>query len=50
VFKGTARYDGLTVIAEGFVAISINGTTPVTTATFAPDTANSNGGDGEGEG
>ena len=28
VFKGTARYDGLPVIAEGFVAIGINGNTP----------------------
>lgn len=28
VFKGTARYDGLPVIAEGFVAIGIAGTTP----------------------
>lgn len=50
VFKGTARYDGLPVIAEGFVAIAIDGATAVTSATFAPDTANSNGGDGEGEG
>ena len=48
VFKGTARYDGLPVIAEGFVAISIGGATPVTTATFAPDTSNSGDGDGEG--
>ena len=49
VFKGTARYDGLPVIAEGFVAIAIDGATAVTTATFAPDTANSNG-DNDGEG
>lgn len=48
VFKGTARYDGLPVIAEGFVAIAIDGATAVTTATFAPDTANSGDGDGEG--
>ena len=40
VFKGTARYDGLPVIAEAFVAIGINGATPATTATFAEDTAN----------
>ena len=46
VFKGTARYDGLPVIAEGFVAIAIDGATAATSATFAPDTANS--GDGEG--
>lgn len=41
VFKGTARYDGLPVIAEGFVAIGINGTTPSASGiSFAPDTAN----------
>ena len=40
VFKGTARYDGLPVIAEAFVAIGIDGATPATTATFAEDTAN----------
>ena len=40
VFKGTARYDGLPVIAEGFVAIGIEGTTPSATMSFAPDTAN----------
>lgn len=40
VFKGTARYDGLPVIAEAFVEIAIDGTSPVTTATFAEDTAN----------
>ena len=40
-FKGTARYDGQPVIAEGFVAIGLEGTTPDATAvTFAPDTAN----------
>jgi len=36
VFKGTARYDGTPVIAEGFVAIGLNGTTPSATMTFAP--------------
>lgn len=41
VLRGTARYDGLPVIAEGFVAIGINGTEPSSTVTFAPDTANS---------
>lgn len=41
VFKGTARYDGLPVIAEAFVAIGINGATPNATMTFASDTANS---------
>jgi HK97 family phage major capsid protein len=41
VFKGTARYDGKPVIAEGFVAIGIKGTTPSATGvTFAPDPAN----------
>jgi HK97 family phage major capsid protein len=40
VFKGTARYDGLPVIAEGFVVIGVNNVTPATTATFASDTAN----------
>lgn len=40
VLKGTARYDGKPVIAEAFVAIGINGTTPNATMSFAPDTAN----------
>jgi len=40
VFKGTARYDGTPAIAEGFVAIGINGVTPNATMTFAADTAN----------
>ena len=40
VFKGTARYDGKPVIAEGFVVIGVNNVTPATTATFAQDTAN----------
>lgn len=40
VFKGTARYDGKPVIAEGFVVIGTNNTTPSTTATFAEDSAN----------
>ena len=40
LFKGTARYDGQPTIAEGFVAIGINGVTPDATMTFAPDTAN----------
>lgn len=42
VFKGTARYDGLPVIAEAFVAIGINGATPNASMSFAPDEANSN--------
>lgn len=41
VFKGTARYDGMPVIAEGFVFIGIDGTTPVVSGvTFAQDIAN----------
>ena len=40
VFKGTARYDGKPVIAEGFVVIGINGVTPTATMSFAADTAN----------
>ena len=40
VFKATARYDGLPVIAEAFVAIGIAGTTPTAEMSFAPDTAN----------
>ena len=39
-FKGTARYDGLPVIAEAFVAIGLEATTPDATMQFAPDTAN----------
>lgn len=40
VFRGTARYDGLPVIAEGFVAIGINGTKPTAAMNFAEDVAN----------
>ena len=40
VMKGTARYDGKPAIAEGFVAIGINNTTPTAAMEFAPDTAN----------
>ena len=38
-FKGTARYDGLPVIPEAFVAIGL-GTAPQSSAVFAGDTAN----------
>lgn len=38
-FKGTARYDGQPVIAEGFIAIGI-GIEPATSAKFTGDTAN----------
>lgn len=40
VFKGTARYDGVPVIAEGFVAIGLEETTPTAAMTFPVDTAN----------
>ena len=40
VYKGTARYDGMPVIAEGFVMIGVNNVTPATTMNFAADTAN----------
>ena len=41
VFKGTARYDGMPVIAEGFVAMDIaGGTISPTAVTFAEDRAN----------
>lgn len=38
-FKGTARYDGEPVIAEGFVAMAINAS-PQSSAAFAGDKAN----------
>lgn len=41
VFKGTARYDGQPAIAEGFVAIGVNGAEPSDSMSFAGDTANS---------
>lgn len=41
VFKGTARYDGIPVIPEAFIAIGLNGTSIEPAAmTFAADTAN----------
>ena len=41
VFRGTARYDGLPVIAEGFIAIGIGGTKPTAAGiAFAEDRAN----------
>lgn len=40
-FKGTARYDGQPVIAEGFIVLGLEGTTPdATSVVFSPDTAN----------
>ena len=41
VFKGTARYDGLPVIAEGFVLQAVNSQSAVTSKDFAADDANS---------
>lgn len=39
--KATARYDGLPVIAEGFVVLGLENTTPdATSVAFAPDEAN----------
>jgi HK97 family phage major capsid protein len=38
-FKGTARYDGLPVIPEGFIVIGL-GVAPATSAVFAGDIAN----------
>lgn len=40
VFKGTVRWDGKPVIAEGFVLIGIGGTSPTTSVTFEGDGAN----------
>ena len=40
VFKGKMRADGLPDIAEAFVAININNSTPTTSLTFAADGAN----------
>lgn len=40
VFKGTARYDGLPVIAEGFCLINIKNVDATTSATFVVDYAN----------
>ena len=40
VFKGTARYDGMPVRGQAFVALNINNTAPATTKEFATDAAN----------
>lgn len=40
-FKGTARYDGMPVVADAFVAIGIGGVKPDASAvTFTADSAN----------
>ena len=44
VFKGKMRADGLPVIAEGFVAINIAGSSVTTSLVFAGDDANTVGG------
>ena len=44
VFKGKMRADGLPVIAEGFVAINIAGSSVTTSLVFAGDNANTVGG------
>ena len=41
VFKATVRWDGLPEIAEAFVLIGVNGTSPTASASFAGDGANS---------
>jgi HK97 family phage major capsid protein len=42
VFKGSARYDGVPVIVDGFVAIGIGGSKPLANAvSFTADSANS---------
>ena len=41
VFKGTARYDGVPAIAEGFVVQAINSQSAGTSLSFAADDANS---------
>lgn len=43
VFKGTARYDGISVIPEAFVVMGIEGVTPTSDMTFPQDTANGTG-------
>ncbi len=41
VYKATSRYDGKPILGQGFVAMNINGSDPVKTIPFAPDSANS---------
>lgn len=41
IFKATARYDGQPTIAEGFVVQAVNNQSASTSASFAPDDANS---------
>jgi HK97 family phage major capsid protein len=40
VFKGTARYDGLPVFGEAFVAVNINNAAPTMSKSFTSDDAN----------
>ena len=39
-FKATARYDGKPIFGEAFVVVRFDNTAPTTSATFAPDWAN----------
>lgn len=45
VFKGTARYDGIPVIAEAFGVMSIGTVAPTTSVSFPPDKANEEAGE-----
>lgn len=40
VFRGTARYDGLPVRADSFIALNLQNKAPTTSVTFGTDTAN----------
>jgi len=40
VFRGTARYDGIPVVGEGFVMVNIANVAPTTSVAFASDIAN----------
>lgn len=46
VFRGTARYDGLPVIAEAFGVMTITTAAPTTSVTFPADKANTPASDG----
>jgi len=47
VFKGTARYDGMPVFGEGFVALNIENKAPTTTLAFAGQEEAENEGESE---
>ena len=47
VYKGTARYDGMPVIAEGFIAVAIaGGSVAANAVSFTADTANAEAAEG----